>query len=875
MRKFRSRRDGFGVQKYNEARCEFLKLLERQEVYWKQRAKQFWLKEGDQNTRFFHSFASGKKKNNQIARLKDKHGIWVDSVQGVQEIVTDYFSEVFKSSGTGGYLSENETVNRVTNEQNAQLLTPISSDEVKDAVFSMHAEKAPGYDGLNPYFYQTYWSIVEKDVMGFCQQFFHTAFEVNHYIKRRSQGVHGVVGLKIDVSKAYDRLEWNFIEGMMAKFGFHDIWIQRIMTCIKTVTYKFIQQGVIFVEVKLQKGVRQGDPISPYIYILCAEGLSSIIKRHEDVGLLHGCSIARGAPTISHLLFADDCYFFFKAAEARVMKRIIKRYEELSGQAVNFNKSMITFRPNTSAENRELICGILEVQESRIPGKYLGIPMAVGRKKNEVFNFLSDRVRQKLQGWQNQTISKAAKQGWRLLNYANPLVTSIMKARYFPNNVFLEAKLGQNPSYMWRSILAAQEVVKQGCRMNIGTGEDTFVWKIPWLPCAENGYVTTNMPLELENIKVSSLMEDQARRWDDEILNDLFNARDVKLIKNIPLSSRERRDRWMWMWRLDEKGEFAVKSCYRQLVGECSTPDVSFWKKMWNLDLPGKVRFFMWRTCRLCLPTAMALIEKRVNIDSKCTWCRVANEDAKHVLFECIFARNVWSSVGMSEWTQAKQGETIFDHVKRLFSSGTNEQCALLALFCWSIWNRRIKWVWSKIAVSVFGTTSAAMSLLTEWKKTQLERTRSTSAVNSTIFGDNGTIVMGGVIRDETGRLLRTMCKQRQGSWSPREAEALSLKEVFSWTKRHGFTRCVFETDCKSLADACNGGSGRSYFHSIVSDCVELFNHFDDVIVQFVHRSANAVAHLLARVSRSMSDLREWEDVVPNFLSDVISYDLF
>ena len=110
---------------------------------------------------------------------------------------------------------------------------------------------------------------------------------------------------------------------------------------------------------------------------------------------------------------------------------------------------------------------------------------------------------------------------------------------------------------------------------------------------------------------------------------------------------------------------------------------------------------------------------------------------------------------------------------------------------------------------------------------------------------------------------------------APRKAEVISLKELMTWTKKCGYTRCVFETDSKLLADAYNGGTGNSYFHSIVSDCIELSKHFDSVLVQFVHRSANEGAHLLARASHSESDFREWSTFAPDFLMDVITAERF
>lgn len=126
------------------------------------------------------------------------------------------------------------------------------------------------------------------------------AYEINHYIHRKTQEKIGVAGLKVDVSKAYDRLEWSFIESMLERFAFPVVWIERIMQCVKTVSYSFIRNGEIVGEVVPQRGIRQGDPVSPYLYILCVEGLSTMIRQQEEYGLLYGCKIARNAPSVSH-----------------------------------------------------------------------------------------------------------------------------------------------------------------------------------------------------------------------------------------------------------------------------------------------------------------------------------------------------------------------------------------------------------------------------------------------------------------------------------------------------------------------------------------------------------------------------------------------
>lgn len=89
------------------------------------------------------------------------------------------------------------------------------------------------------------------------------AYEINHYIRRETQGKFGISGLKIDILKAYDQLEWNFIENMLLKFGFNSLWVARIMVCIKTIFYSFLHDGEVFGNIILQRGIHQGDPISP------------------------------------------------------------------------------------------------------------------------------------------------------------------------------------------------------------------------------------------------------------------------------------------------------------------------------------------------------------------------------------------------------------------------------------------------------------------------------------------------------------------------------------------------------------------------------------------------------------------------------------
>lgn len=132
------------------------------------------------------------------------------------------------------------------------------------------------------------------------------SFEVMHYLKRKKFGKDGYMALKLDMSKAYDRIEWKFLKGMLLAIGFSEWWSHLILQCVSTVEYNIVHGDYETGTIIPSRGLRQGDPLSPYLFIIGAEGLSALIRYYEDRSWVRGVKICRKAPVISHMLFADD-----------------------------------------------------------------------------------------------------------------------------------------------------------------------------------------------------------------------------------------------------------------------------------------------------------------------------------------------------------------------------------------------------------------------------------------------------------------------------------------------------------------------------------------------------------------------------------------
>lgn len=156
-----------------------------------------------------------------------------------------------------------------------------------------------------------------------------------------------------------------------------------MMQCVSTVHYSFLFNNEVVGKVVPQRGIRQGDPLSPYIFILCGEVLSGLCKKAQDDGSLPGIRVARNFPKLNHLLFADDTMIFTKtdARSCSTLKCILHDYELASGQMISTQKSSISFSSKTPADIRTRVKSQLGIDKEGGVGKYLGLPEHFGRKK--------------------------------------------------------------------------------------------------------------------------------------------------------------------------------------------------------------------------------------------------------------------------------------------------------------------------------------------------------------------------------------------------------------------------------------------------------------------------------------------------------------
>ena len=193
----------------------------------------------------------------------------------------------------------------------------------------------------------------------------------------------------------------------MEKMGFCARWVALIMSCVKTVSYSIMVNGEPTRMIHPKRGLRQGDPLSHFLFLLCTEGLHALIKNSARNGEIKGFSLCKRGPKLTHLFFADDNLLFCRSTveDCTIVLKLLCEYESWLGQKINKEKTAIFFSKSTIEEAKASIKNLLQVQEVKSYDKYLGLPSFLGRGKKASFNYIKERVWRKLQGWEGKLLS--------------------------------------------------------------------------------------------------------------------------------------------------------------------------------------------------------------------------------------------------------------------------------------------------------------------------------------------------------------------------------------------------------------------------------------------------------------------------------------
>ena len=234
--------------------------------------------------------------------------------------------------------------------------------------------------------------------------------------------------IKVDLQKAYDWVNWSFLRAVLLKFRFHEVFVFWVMQCVSTVSFSVLINGGKSKCFQPSRGLRQGDPLSPYLFILCQEVFLRLIDKEIAAGVISGVSMNRNGPAFMNVMYADDIMLFTKASnrEVQALDACLEKYYQWSGRLVNREKSGLIFSKLVTRERKKAIKLELNMKSVHQNAIYLGAPLFTSRNRSKDFKFLQERLESKLKGWRCKALSWAGR---------NTLIKSVAQA--LPNYTFL------------------------------------------------------------------------------------------------------------------------------------------------------------------------------------------------------------------------------------------------------------------------------------------------------------------------------------------------------------------------------------------------------------------------------------------------------
>ncbi|XP_019164336.1 PREDICTED: uncharacterized protein LOC109160503 [Ipomoea nil] len=722
--------------------------------------------------------------------------------------------------------------------------------------------------------------------------------ELLHTMRTKRSGLKAMT-LKIDLEKAYDRISWDFLQDTLYGLGMERHWVNIIMECVTTPKLAILWKGSQLDWITPTRGLRQGDPISPYLFVLCMERLSRLIKEEVHKKNWKGVKLSRYGPELTHLFFADDMVLIAEASleQMKVIKGCLQKFEKASGQKVSIQKSQIHFGRNVEPALAQDITREADFVCTKDLGRYLGVPSIHGRVTSNIFTPLIEKIDGRLEGWKGKNLSLAGRITLAQ-SVLNAMPYYMMQSMYLPKGVCdtIERRIRQfiwkeNIHLVnWETITKPKEQGGVGLRrlreMNLA-----FLTKLGWRLHTEKENLWAKVVLAKYMHGTSEDCNYTKKKACSNLWRGICEAQPI-------LSEGTSRQTQMegMFWKLEPNGHCSVTSAYRLALKTDKGDDDNTWKVIWSLKVPRRINSFLWLLRHKKLMTNVERKRRGFTIDARCINCHAYEEDVLHCLRDCAAAKEIWEVFlpsGAQRWFFRLNVDTWFTRnvTGKLVENKEGNWKSMFAIIAWWIWNWRCK--------KTFNEDSWSLTRRIDWIKEQVEsttraflrqklhiRTKMDVAGNRPItqawtllntdasFSPGSSMTgCGGVLRDHGGHWIKGFSCMMKTSNST-EAELWAIYLGLKWTWDQGIRSIYLRTDSQQAVTWLNGHSNiLGHCDTLVKWCKEWLRKDWTVIIDYVPREKNGVADWLAKEAPRRKC--EWVDFhcPPREVGDMMSMD--
>ncbi|KAF5446730.1 hypothetical protein F2P56_032333 [Juglans regia] len=414
-----------------------------------------------------------------------------------------------------------------------------------------------------------------------------------------------------------------------------------------------------------KRGLRQGDPLSPYLFIVMQEVLSRLIKHAADNGRIHPFFQARGTLLVSHLMYTDDIVIFANGSKRSIkgLMQVLNSYESWSGQVLSKEKSAIFFSKHILMSRKRSILRISGFSEGSFPFKYLGVPIVNGRLKAFDFTDLLGKVKKKIAGWKMKLLSVGGRTVL-LRHVLSSMATHLLAVLHVPKIVIRELNkllssffwghslwadffkgkyvrdkhlsllVPNKGTSVWKSIVNSIPDVLHNSKWLVREGNLSF-WYDNW---EEGGPLHIHYPvIDHSMIKIKECRIENG--WDIPLLERLVGQQKANDVYQFLARRNEGQDVLVWM--KENNGSFSTKSAWDCI--RIQAPPLNWAHWIWHNHIPKKMSIMMWKASNNCLSVDAKIQMAGIPMVSKCNCCVLGNmEDLNHVLCSGEFARQLW-----------------------------------------------------------------------------------------------------------------------------------------------------------------------------------------------------------------------------------------